>query len=253
MTLEIKNLTVEVEGTQIIRNISLALEPGKILALMGPNGSGKSTLANVLAGHPKYTITQGQIFLDGKEITSLKPDERAKAGLFLSFQYPPSLPGITIGKFLRAAVNAQREAQGEKPHSVVEFHSILKEAVTSLQLNSEFIRRYLNHGFSGGEKKKMEVLQLLLLRPRYIVLDETDSGLDVDAIRIVAEGIRHLQKMTQSGILIITHYSKFLEILPPDTVAVLSKGDIVAVGNYELAQKIEEDGFGSIVKEGEHK
>ncbi len=237
--LEIKDLHVEVEGIEIIKGISLTFEPGKINALMGPNGSGKSTLAHALVGHPKYKITKGEIFIDGKEITHLKPDERAKAGLFLSFQYPPTVQGVTISKFLRTAVNAKRE----KPYSVVEFHGILKEAISTLGLNSDFIKRYLNHGFSGGEKKKLEILQMILLQPKYALLDETDSGLDVDAIRIVAEGIKLAHQRENTSFIVITHYHRFLEYLQPDTVSVLMQGKIVAAGGKELAAQIEKEGF----------
>ncbi|MBI2103341.1 Fe-S cluster assembly ATPase SufC [Candidatus Woesearchaeota archaeon] len=246
LMLEIKNLHVEVDGTEILKGVSLTFETGKVQALMGPNGSGKSTLAHALVGHPKYKITQGQILLDGREITHLRPDERARAGLFLSFQYPPSVSGITISKFLRTAVNAQRTACGEKNFSVVEFHTILKEAIAKLGLNPDFIRRYLNDGFSGGERKKMEILQMILLRPRYVLLDETDSGLDVDAIKIVADGITKARLDTTMSIVVITHYNKFLEFLSPDMVTVLYNGAIVASGGYELAKRIEKEGFGGI-------
>ncbi|MBI4152647.1 Fe-S cluster assembly ATPase SufC [Candidatus Woesearchaeota archaeon] len=247
--IEIKDIHVEVEGTEILKGVSLTFAPGKIQALLGPNGSGKSTLAHVLVGHPRYKLTQGQIFLDGKDISSWKADERAKAGLFLSFQYPPSIPGVTIGKFLRTAVNAQRENRGQKPYSVVEFHPLLKEAITKLNLDPDFIRRYLNHGFSGGERKKMEILQLLLLQPRYVLLDETDSGLDVDAIKTVAEGIKKIRENTEMSIVVITHYQKFLEFLSPDSVSVLYQGRVAASGGYELAQKIEKEGFGGITND----
>lgn len=245
--LEIKNLHVEVEGTEILKGVSLKFELGKVQAVMGPNGSGKSTLVHALVGHPKYKITQGQILLDGKDITPLKADERAKAGLFLSFQYPPSVQGITISKFLRTAVNSLRTARGESTYSVVEFHALLKEAIAKLGLNPDFIRRYLNHGFSGGERKKMEILQMILLKPKYVFLDETDSGLDVDALKIVADGITTARKQQEMSIVVITHYNKFLEFLSPDTVAVLYNGSVLASGGYELARKIEQKGFGGMI------
>lgn len=245
--LEIKNLNVEVEGKEILQGVTLSLVPEKILALMGPNGSGKSTLVQALAGHPKYKITAGKIILDGKEITNSKPEERAKAGLFLSFQSPPIISGISVSKFLRTAVNSQREYRGEKPYSIIEFHALLKETVAKLGLPQDFIKRDLNKGFSGGERKKMEILQMFLLQPKYVLLDETDSGLDVDAIKIVGEGINLARQRTEMSLMVITHYHKFLQFLLPDTVAVLSKGSIIASGQAKLAEKIEKEGFGGII------
>ena len=200
---------------------------------MGPNGSGKSSLALALMGHPKYKITQGTITLDDKDITKEKPQERSRQGLFLSFQYPSEISGVTIGNFLRTAVNLRRE----KPHSVVEFHALLAERMKQLKIDPSFTRRYLNEGFSGGEKKRAEILQLLMLQPTYAFLDETDSGLDVDAIKIVAQGIQEARKNKKMAIIVITHYNRFLEYLTPDEVSVLHDGKIIATGKYALAQE----------------
>ncbi len=239
--LEIINLHVEVEGKEILKGISLTIESGKIHALMGPNGSGKSTLANALMGHPKYKITKGKIILDNIDITNEKTDKRAKAGLFLSFQHPQEISGVRITNFLRTAVN---EVKGTN-HSVIDFHKLLKEKMQSLNIDSSFLKRNLNEGFSGGEKKRAEMLQLLMLEPKYAMLDETDSGLDVDAIRIVAEGINKVKD--QMGILLITHYDRFLQHLQPDTVSIISNGKIIQQGNYELAEQIQNEGFTGII------
>ncbi|MBI2669159.1 Fe-S cluster assembly ATPase SufC [Candidatus Woesearchaeota archaeon] len=240
MTLEIKDLHVEVEGTEIIKGVSLTFHSGKIHALMGPNGSGKSTLANALMGHPKYKITSGKVLLDGKDLTHEKTHLRAKAGLFLSFQYPTEISGVTIGSFLRTAYNTIHEKQ----LNVVEFHALLKEKMSLLNMDSSFSRRHLNEGLSGGEKKKTEMLQLIVLQPRYALLDETDSGLDVDSIKIVAEGIQQARKLRPAmSLIVITHYNRFLEYLMPDEVSIIQQGKIVAQGSYELAKKIEQRGF----------
>jgi Fe-S cluster assembly ATP-binding protein len=239
MTLEIIDLHVEVEGVEILKGVSLTFESGKIHALMGPNGSGKSTLAHTVMGHPKYVITKGKIVLDGVDITEEKTNLRAKAGLFLSFQYPAEIQGVTISKFMRTAVNNLRE----KPYDVMEFHALLKEKMASLNMDPSFSRRYLNHGFSGGEKKRMEILQLIMLQPKYAFLDETDSGLDVDAIRKVAEGINKAHAEHNMGIIVITHYNKFLEFIKPNQVSIIANGKIVKQGGPELAKQIEERGF----------
>jgi len=243
--LEIIDLHVEVDGVEIIKGITLTFFPGKVHALMGPNGSGKSTLAHAVMGHPKYKITQGKIILDGKDITKEKANIRAKAGLFLSFQYPAEITGVTIGNFLRTAVNNLRE----KKYSIVEFHSLLKEKMKELQMDPSFNKRYLNEGFSGGEKKRAEILQLSMLEPKYALLDETDSGLDVDAIRIVAEGIEKVRKNKDMGIIVITHYNRILDYLNPDEVSILYKGKIIASGGFELAKKIEKEGFEEVIKQ----
>jgi Fe-S cluster assembly ATP-binding protein len=239
--LEIINLHVEVEGKEILKGISLKIQPGKIHALMGPNGSGKSTLANALMGHPKYKITKGKILLDNIDITNEKTDKRAKAGLFLSFQHPQEISGVRITNFLRTAVN---EVKGTN-HSVIDFHKLLKNKMEFLNMDSSFLKRNLNEGFSGGEKKRAEMLQMLMLNPKYAMLDETDSGLDVDAIRIVAEGINKVKD--QMGILLITHYDRFLNHLKPDTVSIINDGKIIKQGNYELAEQIQNEGFTGII------
>lgn len=243
-SLELKDLHIEVNGTEIIKGVSLTFYAGKVHALMGPNGSGKSTLANALMGHPKYKITKGQIFLDGKEITHEKPNIRANLGLFLSFQYPAEITGVTISNFLRTAVNNK----SEKKYSIVDFHNLLKEKMKELEIDTSFVKRYINEGFSGGEKKKMEILQLSMLQPKYALLDETDSGMDVDAIRIVAEGINKVKKNHEMGIVLITHYQRILEYLQPDEVSILYKGKIVAHGGKELAKRIEKEGFEGVTK-----
>ncbi|MBT5215974.1 Fe-S cluster assembly ATPase SufC [Candidatus Woesearchaeota archaeon] len=239
--LDIINLHVEVEGQEILKGISLKIQSGKIHALMGPNGSGKSTLANALMGHPKYKITKGQIILDNVDITNEKTDKRAKAGLFLSFQHPQEISGVRITNFLRTAVNEVKNTN----HSVIDFHKLLKEKMTFLNMDSSFLKRNLNEGFSGGEKKRAEMLQMLMLNPKYAMLDETDSGLDVDAIRIVAEGINKVKD--QMGILLITHYDRFLNHLKPDTVSIINDGKIIKQGNYELAEQIQNEGFTGII------
>ncbi|MBI2666855.1 Fe-S cluster assembly ATPase SufC [Candidatus Woesearchaeota archaeon] len=248
MALEIKNLRVEVEHREIIKDISLAFEAGKVHALIGPNGSGKSTLAHALMGHPQCKIISGSIVLDGKDITQEKPHLRARQGLFLSFQYPATVAGVTVSNFLRTAVNGLREARGEKPYGVIDFHALLKEKMAQLKIDASFAGRSLNEGFSGGEKKRLEILQLLMLEPKYAILDEPDSGTDVDAIKIVAEGINYLKKKISLGIIVITHYNKFLEFLEPDIVNVLINGKIVASGDRGLAKMIEKNGFEKIEK-----
>lgn len=243
--LEVQHLSVEVSGKTILEDVSLKFESGKVHALMGPNGSGKSTLANVIMGHPKYTIVSGKILLDGKDITTMPVHERAKAGIFLSFQHPQEYEGITIRKFLRTIVNA-RVGDGKKI-SVMDFKKVLEDKMHQLGMESSFASRYLNAGFSGGEKKRMEMLQLALLEPQYAFLDETDSGLDVDAIKTVASAIQTIKEKTKMGIILITHYNRFLEYLQPDIVSVIYKGKIILQGGKELAERVEKDGFGGII------
>ncbi len=245
--LETKDLHVEVDGKKILNGISLQFEQGKVHALMGPNGSGKSTLANVIMGHPKYVITSGDILLDGKSILTLNPAERSKLRIFLSFQHPEEIEGVRIRKFLRTIVNARREEK----ISVLGFKQILDIKMKELGINPELAGRYLNHGFSGGEKKRMEMLQLSLLEPQYAFLDETDSGLDVDAIRAVASSIHTVKDKTNMGIILITHYNRFLEYIKPDIVSVIYDGKIVLQGGKELAGRIEEEGFGGIIDDYE--
>src|SRR3989344_2529184 len=213
-TLTIKDLHVSVDGIPILKGINLEIKSGEVNTIMGPNGSGKSTLAYVLMGHPKYKIEKGQILLDGEEITQLSPDKRARKGLFLSFQYPQEVSGVTLANFLRTALNSQKE----KPIPVMEFKKLLDEKLDLLQMDPSFGKRYLNDGFSGGEKKKAEILQLAVLQPKIAILDETDSGLDVSSIKIVFEGISEIQKSTKMGILLITHYGRILDYIKPDFV-----------------------------------
>ena len=228
MVLEIKDLHVERNGQEIIKGFTATFHPGKIYTLMGPNGSGKSTLAYAIMGHPKYGIIQGTILLNGKDITHEKAHLRAKAGLFLSFQYPVEVPGLSLSSFLRTAVN---NLQGKK-YSVMEFHALLKEKMAILKIDPTLGKRDLNAGFSGGEKKRLEMLQLLLLKPSYALLDETDSGLDVDALKIVAQGIQEARKQKEMAIIVITHYNQFLKYLQPDEVLILVQGKIKAHGGY---------------------
>ena len=241
--LHISDLHVSVDGKDILKGVSLDIEPGKIYALMGPNGSGKSTLSYAIAGHPKYQITSGKIEIDGEDVTAASPDERAKKGVFLSFQYPKSIPGVSIANFLRQAYQA---VKGEEIR-VFDFQKKLKEKMEMLQMPTDFMKRHVNEGFSGGEKKKAEILQALVLEPKVIIMDETDSGLDVDALKIVAEGVQKLAG-PDVAVILITHYFKILQYLKPDEVHVLKHGEMVASGGSELADQIESqgfDGFGS--------
>lgn len=238
MKLEIKNLYAKVKEKVILKGITLTIETGKVYALMGPNGSGKSTLSQVLMGHPKYIITKGEILLDGKDITNLSPDKRAKLGLFLSFQYPTEITGVTLTNFLRASYNSIHE----KKLSVVEFYNLLKEKMKTLDIDTKFSRRYINTGFSGGEKKKAEILQLSVLNPKFAILDETDSGLDVDALKVVSKGINKY-KSNKNCILLITHYYRILKYIKPNTVFIMKNGKIIKTGDSKLAKQIEETGF----------
>ncbi len=242
MKLEVKDLHVEVEGKEIIKGITMEIELGKVCALMGPNGSGKSTLANAIMGNPKYKVTSGKITLDGEDITSLPPDKRARKGLFMSFQYPAEISGVTISNFLRTALNSRRE----KKIDVLEFHELLKRKMVGLKMDPSFSRRYLNEGFSGGEKKRAEILQMMVLEPRYALLDETDSGLDVDALKIVAEGINRMKGIDR-GMLLITHYYKILDYVKPDHVYVMCNGRIIRKGGAELAKDIEKNGYANVL------
>lgn len=236
--LEIIDLHVEVEGREILNGINLTIHPGKIHAIMGPNGSGKTTLSNALMGHPKYKITKGKIIFNGIDITHKKPNERAKLGLFLSFQHPLEIAGLNTSSFLRTAVNNL----SEKQHSVIEFHNLLKEKMSSLNIDPSFAKRNFNEGFSGGEKKRMEILQLTLLQPKYAILDETDSGMDADALKIFIKSLNEGIKKNL-GVLLITHYNRVLEAIKPDEVSILMHGKIIKHGTYELALKVEKEGF----------
>ena len=238
MSLELKNLHITTAGKKIVSGLSLTIKPGEVHAIMGPNGSGKSTLANAIMGHPKYTITKGMVMVDGKNITSLSADKKAKAGLFLSPQHPPEIPGVTMANFLRVATAAMTG----KKNKILEFRKDLAEKMKNLQMDQTFATRYLNTGFSGGEKKRAEILQLAILNPKYAVLDETDSGLDVDALKIVSAGINQY-KSKEHGLLIITHYNRILEYIEPDYVHVMYQGKIVQCGSKALAKEIEKKGY----------
>jgi Fe-S cluster assembly ATP-binding protein len=246
MELKIEDLHVSVEGKEILKGVNLILELGKVQALMGPNGSGKSTLANVLMGNPKYEVTSGKVILDGGDVTKMKVDERAKKGLFMSFQYPSEITGVTMSNFLRTAYNS---IKGEKIN-VLDFHKKLKNKMEELGINPEFSKRYINEGFSGGEKKRNEILQMAILEPKYAILDETDSGLDADAIKIVGDNVNKM-KSDERGILIITHYYRILNHMTPDKVHVMMDGKIVEEGGKELAEDIEKNGFEKYMKKME--
>ncbi len=234
----IKNLHVNVGDREILKGINLSITPGTVHAIMGPNGSGKSTLAYALMGHPGYQVTQGEVLVDGVNVTEMTPNARAKEGLFLAFQYPHTIPGVTMANFLRTAVNATHE----KPVPPREFRATLREQMKLLKMNDEFAGRYVNEGFSGGEKKRAEILQMAMLQPKYSVLDETDSGLDIDALRIVADGVNALLG-PDMGVLVITHYQRLLNYIRPDFVHVLVHGKIVEEGGPELALELEKTGY----------
>ncbi len=236
--LEIRNLHVSVENKKILKGLNLTIRKGEIHALMGPNGTGKSTLANAIMGHPAYAVTEGGIFLEGKNVLELPPDERARQGLFMAFQYPSAIPGVTLSNFLRLAVNSVR---GEELN-VLEFHKLLRQKMKILEMEPSFAKRYLNDGFSGGEKKRSEVLQLAMLQPKMVILDETDSGLDIDALRIVSSGVTKVRR-PDMGILLITHYVRILQYIRPQFVHILYDGKIVESGDYTLAEKLEKEGY----------
>ena len=240
--LEIRNLHVRVEEREILRGIDLTIGEGEVHAIMGPNGSGKSTLSYVLAGKEDYEVTEGEALLDGVDILGMEPDERAAAGLFLAFQYPIEIPGVATMTFLKAAINAQRKARGEAELSTPDFMRAVKEAGQDLQIDADMLKRALNVGFSGGEKKRAEILQMALLKPKMCVLDETDSGLDIDALKIVSDGVNRLRSPERSFV-VITHYQRLLDYIVPDVVHVLSKGRIVRTGGKDLALELEEKGY----------
>jgi Fe-S cluster assembly ATP-binding protein len=244
--LEIRNLHVNVQetGEPILRGVNLTIKQGEVHALMGPNGSGKSTLANVLLGNPAYQVTAGQIIFDGEELLEMEPDERSRAGLFLAFQYPISIPGVTVANFLRQAINSRLKAEDpdSKGISVPQFVRMLRAKMDALGMDHSFAGRYLNEGFSGGEKKRAEILQLATLEPKIAILDETDSGLDIDALRIVSEGVNSL-KGPNLGVLVITHYQRILNYIQPEYVHVMFNGRIVETGGPDLALKLEEAGY----------
>jgi Fe-S cluster assembly ATP-binding protein len=246
--LEIRNLHVRAGEKPILRGLDLAVDKGQIHALMGPNGSGKSTLANAIMGHPGLEVTEGQILFKGEDITETDPDERARMGLFMAFQYPVSVPGVTVTKYLRTVMNAHREARGEDAIPLKEFRQSVEAAMELTKVPSEFSRRYLNEGFSGGEKKRMEILQLALQRPEMAILDETDSGLDIDALRVVANGVNAVAG-PDLGVLIITHYQRILHLVQPSHVHVIYQGRIVKEGGAELVDELEAKGYGWITDE----
>ncbi len=242
--LDIRNLHVSVEGREILKGVDLIVRQGEVHALMGPNGTGKSTLAYTLMGHPNYTVTDGEVWFKGQNILELEADQRAHLGLFLAFQYPVAIPGVSMANFLRAAINAQRKSTNpqDKGISVPEFRKLLKEDMDMLKMDHTFAGRYLNEGFSGGEKKRAEVLQMAALRPEIAVMDETDSGLDIDALRIVSEGVNTLAG-PQLGVLVITHYQRILNYIKPEFVHIMLNGRIVESGGPELALHLEEQGY----------
>jgi Fe-S cluster assembly ATP-binding protein len=246
--LEIRNLHVRAGEKEILRGLELTVGKGEIHALMGPNGSGKSTLANVVMGHPNLEVTEGQILFKGQDITDADPDERARMGLFLAFQYPVSVPGVTVTKYLRTVLNAHRDARGEEPIPLKDFRVRVEGAMKLTNVPKEFSSRYLNEGFSGGEKKRMEILQLALQRPELAILDETDSGLDIDALRVVAGGVNAVAG-PDMGVLIITHYQRILHLVQPSHVHVMFQGRIVREGGPELVDELEAKGYGWITDE----
>jgi len=246
--LEINNLHVSAEGKEILKGLDLGVSRGEVHALMGPNGSGKSTLANAIMGHPSLEVTDGTISFEGEDVTEAAPDERSLAGLFMAFQYPVAVPGVTVAKYLRMIVNARREARGEPEIKLKDFARTTQEAMELMDIPRDFSSRYLNDGFSGGEKKRMEMLQMALLNPSMAVLDETDSGLDIDALRTVAEGVNRFAG-PDMGVLIITHYQRILHLVEPDRVHVMYEGRIVKEGGPELVAELEEKGYGWIKEE----
>lgn len=255
--LVISNLHVSVEGTEILKGIDLTIRAGELHALMGPNGSGKSTLSYALMGHPSYEITEGSVTFDGVDVLALDVDERARLGLFLAFQYPQAVPGVSVTNFLRMAVNAHRgvtesgrkdDPDAPKPIKIPEFRKILEAGMDLLKVDRALVRRYLNDGFSGGEKKRVEILQMAILNPKLAILDETDSGLDIDALRIVAEGVNTLAKERGMGSLIITHYQRILDYVTPEFVHILVDGKIVGSGDASLAKQLEADGYAKVLE-----
>ena len=247
--LEIRNLHVEVEDKKILKGLDLDVEKGKVHALMGPNGSGKSTLANVIMGHPALEVTEGTITFKGEDITDAAPEDRSQAGLFMAFQYPVAIPGVTITKYLRMVMNAHREARGEDEVSLRDFRKLVEGAMELTNVRREFASRYLNEGFSGGEKKRLEMLQLALQHPEIAVLDETDSGLDIDALNVVAHAVDNVRETSDVGVLIITHYQRILHLVEPTRVSIMFDGRIVKEGGPELVERLEREGYGPIREE----
>ncbi|HBL71775.1 MAG TPA: Fe-S cluster assembly ATPase SufC [Bacteroidales bacterium] len=248
MLLEIKNLHASVEGKEILRGINLTVNEGEIHAIMGPNGSGKSTLSAVLAGHPSFEVTEGEVWFKGKNLLELSPEDRSREGLFLSFQYPVEIPGVSMTNFLRTAINEHRKYRGEEPPTAAEFLKIMREKRAVVEMESKLANRSVNEGFSGGEKKRNEIFQMAMLEPRLAILDETDSGLDIDALRIVAQGVNKL-KSSDNATILITHYQRLLEYIVPDVVHVLYQGRIVRSAGKELAMQLEDRGYDWIKQE----
>lgn len=243
-SLQIKNLKVQIENKDILKGVSLVVKPGEVHAVMGPNGSGKSTLASTLAGHPSYEVTGGSVSLDGQDLIEKSPDERAQMGLFLAFQYPVEVPGVSVQNFLRSSYEARFANQPEKKFAkVIEFRRYLEKVANELNINPEFLTRGLNEGFSGGEKKQLEILQMAVLEPEFAILDETDSGLDIDAIKKVAVGVKKVIEKGNTGVLVITHYRRILDYLKPDFVHVMVDGQIVENGGWEVVERLEEKGY----------
>lgn len=242
MLLKIENLHAGISGRQIIKGLNLNVEKGQIHAIMGPNGSGKSTLAKVLAGHPSYEVTEGRILYEGKNLLEMQPDERAREGIFMAFQYPVEIPGVSNSQFLRLAYNEKMKHIGREELDPIEFNELLREKAKLVQMAPDFLKRSVNEGFSGGEKKRNEILQMAILKPKLAILDETDSGLDIDALRIVAEGVNKLRN-SENAIILITHYQRLLNYIEPDYVHVLTDGKIIRSGTKELAIELEEKGY----------
>lgn len=240
--LEIKNLHVSINDNEILKGVNLSMKKGEIHAIMGPNGSGKSTLASVITGHPSYEVTKGEILYQGKNILELDPEKRASAGIFLSFQYPVEIPGVSMVNFMRAAINEQRKYREEEPLSASEFLKLMRDKKALIDMDSQLTNRSVNEGFSGGEKKKNEIFQMAMLEPKLAILDETDSGLDIDALRIVANGVNKL-RTEENATLVITHYQRLLDYIIPDYVHVMSEGKIVKTGDKSLALELEDKGY----------
>ena len=252
--LEIINLHARAGDKQILNGITLTVHAGEVHAIMGPNGSGKSTLAQVLSGHPAYEVTDGQVRYQGQDLLDMEPEARAQAGVFLAFQYPVAIPGVTVANFLRSAINAHRAEEGKDPKAtsipVAQFRKELREKIAALEIDESFVRRYLNEGFSGGEKKRIEILQMAMLKPTMAIMDETDSGLDIDALKIVSQGVNTLYgEQPEMGVLVITHYQRLLNYIKPHFVSVLMDGRVVRDGGPELALELEEKGYDFIREE----
>ncbi|MEP6626720.1 MAG: Fe-S cluster assembly ATPase SufC [Ginsengibacter sp.] len=248
MLLSIKNIHASVEGKQILKGINLDIQPGEIHAIMGPNGSGKSTLASVLAGREEYEVTEGSVEFDGKDMLELSPEDRAREGLFLAFQYPVEIPGVSTTNFIKTALNEKRKYNGQDPLDAVSFLKMMKQKIDLVEIDKSLLTRSINEGFSGGEKKRNEIFQMAMLEPKLAILDETDSGLDIDALRIVANGVNKL-RTPERGVIVITHYQRLLDYLQPDFVHVLVNGRIVKSGTRELALELEEKGYDFIKDE----